>query len=61
METDIADLLCRLFPYGRVLQCREAGRVVRIEITASVLPGREKEAVDLEALRGLSKLLLDKH
>jgi len=54
---DVADLLCRLFPYSRVTEYREAGRVVRTEITASVLPGREAEAVDIAVLRRLAKVL----
>lgn len=60
MPNDITGLLYELFPYCRITQCREAGRVVRLELTVSILAGREGEAISLSALKQLVKVL-DKH
>lgn len=60
MPNDITSLLYELFPYCRITQCREAGRVVRLELTVSILAGREGEAISLSALKKLV-LALDKH
>lgn len=57
MPDDVVGLLYELFPYCRITQCREGGRVVRIEIAVSVLSGREREAVSLSALKRLVKAL----
>lgn len=57
MESDIVGLLYELFPYCRITQCREAGRVVRLEMAVSVIAGREREAISLPVLKKLVKAL----
>ena len=57
MPEDIVGLLYQLFPYCRITQCREAGRVVRLELAVSLLAGREAEAISLPTLKKLVKVL----
>ena len=59
MET--VEAVAKIFRYGALTRTWEQGRVCRYELRATILPGREAEAIDKEALRELLKLLDKTH